>query len=140
MKHRHIARQAALQVLTSLLLNDENPKKLVSFVHKEFAAQLSNTDFLEELVHGVLENRKNIDEKIQEFAPEWPIDKLDPVERSILEIGSYEIIHSDTPGPVIINEAVDLAKEFGDDTAGKFINGVLSSVGRDCKKLTETET
>lgn len=137
MKHRHLARQAALQVLTSLLLHTSKEKEVISFVHKEFAERLTDTSFLENLVHGVRKNQEELDKKIQEFAPEWPIEKLDPVERSILELGSFEILHTDIPAPVVINEAVDLAKEFGDDTAGKFINGVLSTIARDAKKIPQ---
>ena len=130
MKNRHLARQASLQALVSLLLHTEEPEAVIDFVHKEFAPQLNNISFTKNMVLGVLEHQKDIDEKIQEFAPEWPIEKLDPVERTVLEIGTYELCYTDTPAAVIINEAVDLAKEFGDDTAGRFINGVLSSISK----------
>lgn len=130
MKHRHLARQASLQALVSLLLHSEDPENAVDFVHQQFAPQINNITFTKNLVLGVLENQKEIDEKIQKFAPEWPIEKLDPVERTVLEIGVYELSYTDTPAAVIINEAVDLAKEFGDDTAGRFINGVLSSISK----------
>lgn len=137
MKHRHLARQAALQVLTSLLLHTENTEKVIEFVHKEFAERLTDDAFLKDLVYGVQKEREVLDAKIYEFAPDWPIEKLDPVERSILEIGAYEILCTETPAPVVINEAVDLAKEFGDDTAGKFVNGVLSAIARDINKIPQ---
>ncbi len=137
MKHRHLARQAALQILASLLLNPIEPKEVIGFVHKEFAPRLKKADFLESIVFGVLKHQEELDKRIAHFAPSWPIEKLDPVERSILEMGCFEICQSDTPAPVIINEAVDLAKEFGDDTAGKFINGVLSSIARDHGKISQ---
>lgn len=130
MKIRHLARQAALQTLTSLLLNNEKKEVVLPFVLKEFAPQITDTHFLEEIIDGVLSERKNLDETISKYAPEWPVEKLDPVERTILEMGCYEILKTDTPHPVVINECVDLAKEFGDDTAGKFINGVLSSISK----------
>ena len=130
MKHRHLARQAALQVPTSLLLHKDDEERVISFVHKECAERLTQTDFLRELVYGVRKHQKEIDEVLQTFAPAWPVEKLDPVERSVLEMGIFELLYTDTPAPVVINEAVDIAKEFGDDTAGKFINGVLSSVAR----------
>jgi N utilization substance protein B len=136
MKQRHLARQAALQVLTSLLLHADEEEKLISYVHKEFAERLADTVFLQELVGGVRQNQEKIDEVIVEFAPEWPVAKLDPVERSILELGIFELLYTQIPAPVVINEAVDLAKEFGDDTAGKFINGVLSSVARKHEKIS----
>jgi N utilization substance protein B len=135
MKPRHLARQSALQVLVSLLVSqDDDPKKVLSFVCREFSPQLKDIGFLESLVFGVLMHRCDIDAKIQKFAPEWPIGKLNSVERSLLEMGTFEICYTDTPVPVVINEMVELAKEFGDDTAGKFVNGVLSSIEQDEKK------
>ncbi len=131
MKLRHLARQATLQVLVSLLLNDEKRETVIEYVHKEFAERLPKRDFLDELVDGVLSNREELDEKIRQYAPEWPIEKLDPVERVTLEIGCYEILNTDIPAAIAINEAVDLAKEFGDESAGRFINGVLSSIARE---------
>ncbi len=137
MKLRHLARQAALQVLVSLLLHDEDKQVVIEYVHREFAERLPKSDFLESLVNGVLEHRAELDEQIHRFAPEWPVAKLDPVERAVLEIGSYEILKTETPAVIIINEAIDLAKEFGDDSAGRFINGVLSSIARDAGLLTD---
>lgn len=139
MKHRHLARQAALQVLTSLLLHDDKEENVIAYVHKEFAERLPDSDFLTELVQGVRTNQEEIDTTLAEFAPEWPVEKLDPVERSTLEIGIFELLYSKTPAPVVINEAVDLAKEFGDDTAGKFINGVLSAVARKHEKIPQKQ-
>lgn len=130
MKGRHLARQAALQALTSLLLHKEEVEVVLEFVHKEFASELNNPKFFQELVRGVHEFRSEIDEEIAIFAPQWPIEKLDPVERSILELATFEILKTNTPAPIVINEAVDLAKEFGDDTAGKFVNGVMSSLSK----------
>jgi len=130
MKLRHLARQAALQALTALLLHEEERGIVIEYVHHEFAERLPKRDFLELIVNGVLDHRLELDSIISQFAPEWPIERLDPVERSILEIGTYELLMTDTPPPVAINEAVDLAKEFGDDTAGKFVNGVLGSIAR----------
>lgn len=139
MKQRHLARQAALQVLTSLLLHDDDRERMTAYVHAEFADRLPDAEFLRQIVDGVIACRPEIDDKIQQFAREWPVDKLDPVERSILEIGCYEIIKTKTPAPVAINEAVELAKEFGDDTAGKFINGVLSAIARDQETLSRSK-
>ena len=75
------------------------------------------------------ENQKKIYEIIQKNAPEWPIDKVAPVDRAILEIGVYEIVFSDDIPPVVaINEAIEIAKVYGDTNSPKFINGVLSTV------------
>ena len=136
MKMRHLARQAALQVLVSLLLNERDKEQAIAYVHTEFAERLPQREFLEALVDGVLQHRTELDEIVQRFAPEWPLAKLDPVERVILELGSFEVLKTDAPAPVAINEAVDLAKEFGDDSAGRFVNGVLSSIAREAGLLS----
>ena len=131
MKKRHLARQTALQVLTALLLNPtQTASEAIAHAAKELAPQLNNLDFLNQLVEGVLAHRETLDAQITELAPQFPIAKLDPVDRSILELGGFEILHYDTPTPVAINEAVDLAKEFGDDAAGRFVNGVLSNLAK----------
>lgn len=134
-RYRHIARTVALQTLVSLLLRDESSdegaEKVFAHVKREFAPELRRQDdFARELVKGVLDRRAVIDPKIQEFAPEWPLEKLSAVERVILEVGVFELMfHLQTPLGVIANEWVELAKEFGDETAGKFVNGVLSTLG-----------
>lgn len=141
-KYRRLSRMIALQTLTALLLRNElqqgNADKIeecFSYVKKEFAPELQHQDdFAKSLVHETLERQHELDTKIVEFAPEWPIEKLSPVERVILELGACELVfHPETPLPVIINEWVDIAKEFGDDTAGKFVNGVLSNLGNDVR-------
>jgi len=133
MKSRHLARTVALQTLASLFLNDDDEKARFDFVCREIAPRLSNTDFAKKIVDGVKKHRAEIDQKIEKFAPEWPIEKLAPVERAILEIGIFEICFEKMPAPVAIDEAVELAKEFGDESAGKFINGVLNAVFHDEK-------
>jgi len=95
----------------------------------EFGEKLKDMEFAKALLKGVLANRENILKVMQEEAPEWPVDRIAPVDRAILEIGIYEILYSkDVPPVVAINEAVEVAKSYGDTNAGKFINGVLSTV------------
>ena len=81
-----------------------------------------------ELTEGVRERRSEIDQRIQEFAPAWPVRQLPAVERNILRLALYEMHYrTDTPHKVAINEAVELAKVFGAETSPKFVNGVLGS-------------
>lgn len=136
-KYRRLSRTMALQTLTALLLRNEQNEpaevqKCFDYIKKEFAPELAQKDeFAKALIDGVLAYRNELDEKIVAFAPEWPVEKLSSIERLVLELGSFELIHHlDTPLAVVINEWVDIAKEFGDETAGKFINGVLSSIAR----------
>jgi N utilization substance protein B len=85
--------------------------------------------FARQLVQGVGENREALDELIGHYAPEWPVDQIAIVDRNILRIAILELLYyDDTPTKVAINEAVELAKEFGSDSSGRFVNGVLGSL------------
>jgi N utilization substance protein B len=110
---------------------DQDPEESFVYIQKEFAPELKDSEFARKLFFGILADRELIDEELQKLAPRWPIDKLSSIERCILEIGAYELLFMpQTPKAVILNETVELAKEFGDDTAGSFINGVLSSLAK----------
>ncbi len=138
-KYRRISRKTALQTLTALLLRGEEDsqttQEVFEYIKQEFSPELGDQyEFALSLVMGVVQHRLELDDLITERAPEWPLEKLSPVERVILELGSYELLfEKETPLAVIINEWVDLAKEFGDETAGKFTNGVLSAIGNDAR-------
>lgn len=133
---RHISRILSMQTLFEYSLRkNSDPQKIIDYNQKVFAENVKDLTFLQELVFGVIENRKEIDKKLGEYAPEWPIEKLATVERIILEIGLYELLFTnDTPHPVIINEAVEIAKTYGDANSSKFINGVLSTASKKIKK------
>ncbi|MBI4235039.1 transcription antitermination factor NusB [Candidatus Peregrinibacteria bacterium] len=128
--YRHLARTCIMQTLFAVEFNKNNdPKITLEEILDEFAPKLSETDFAYETLEGVLKHRKDILEMIANYAPEWPVDKIARVDRVILEIGIYEIMYSDDVPPVVaINEAVEIAKHYGDKNSPKFINGVLSSV------------
>lgn len=94
-----------------------------SFDEKPFALSI---------VKGVMEHREDIDGAITKFAPDWPLQKITTVDRNILRIGTYELLYNfDIPSKVAINEAIELAKTFGGESSGKFVNGVLGAVYRD---------
>lgn len=96
---------------------------------REFSNKLKDISFAQDLIKGVFKHKEEIYKIMQEEAPEWPIDRIAPVDRAILAIGIYEILHSkDVPSIVAINEGVEIAKSYGDVNSAKFINGVLSSV------------
>ena len=85
--------------------------------------------FAEELLQGILKHEKKLTDAIQEHAPGWTLDRMDPVSRCVLFVGTYEILfNKDAPPAVIMNEAIEIAKEFGTDEAGKFVNGVLNAM------------
>lgn len=98
---------------------------------KEFAPGFTGMDFVEHLAKGIQEKIEEIDKIIEKSAPDWPIVKLPLVDRNVLRIGLYELIFADraeVPPRVAINEAIELAKIYGGENSGKFINGVLGTV------------
>lgn len=85
--------------------------------------------FAETLLKGVLDNEKNIQEQMQVHAPEWTLDRMDPISRCVLMVGSFELLFAkDAPPAVVMNEAIEIAKEFGSEESGKFVNGVLNAI------------
>ena len=128
--YRHLARSAVMQALFAHEFRKEaDPESILKYVVKEFYPDLTDTKFAEDMLRGLLEKQQFIFDVITEEAPQWPIDRIAPVDRAILEIGCYEILYSeDVPPIVAINEGVEIAKAFGDTNSGKFINGVLSAV------------
>lgn|GEM_PF-4427570 len=143
-KLRRLARTVAFQALTAALLRSDEAElsleQSLQYVVDEFNPELTGQEeFAAELLRGVFTARKVIDEKITAFAPQWPLNKLSTIERALLELGSYELMfETATPLAVIVNEWVDIAKEFGDETAGKFINGVLSNLGHAVRSSEKT--
>lgn len=98
---------------------------------KEFAPGFTGMEFVEQLAKGIQDKIEEIDKVIEKSAPDWPIVKLPLVDRNVLRIGLYELLFSDkaeVPPRVAINEAIELAKIYGGENSGKFINGVLGTV------------
>lgn len=95
-------------------------------------------EFVKNLFFGVLEKKDIIDSMIEKAAPEWPISQINMVDRNVLRLGIYELIFSDpnaVPPKVAINEAIEIAKSFGSDSSGRFINGVLGTVFREMSNI-----
>lgn len=134
MANRHLSRSVVLQTLFELDFDNSNPKNAEELLVrniKEFASGAGDVSFMTALLRGVLEKRKDLDTIIEKAAPEWPIEKISPVDRSILRLGLYELLFADrneVPAKVAINEAIELAKSFGGENSGRFINGVLGAV------------
>lgn len=127
--NRHLARTCVLQTLFAYEFRGGKPKSILDSILKEFAPKLKNADFSYDMLEGIQKHKKAIVKLIVESAPQWPIEKIAPIDRAILEIGIYEILYTKEVPPVVaINEAVEMAKHFGDTNSSKFINGVLSSV------------
>lgn len=86
-----------------------------------------DSGFAEMLVEGVLEKQDELDEELSKYLNDWRIDRIYPVERVLLRAGAYEILHMETSKAVVINEAVELAKTYGDEGTGSFVNGILDN-------------
>ncbi|MEN9649346.1 MAG: hypothetical protein RL094_313 [Candidatus Parcubacteria bacterium] len=98
---------------------------------EEFAPGMSDFSFMKNLADGVIKKRPDLDSIIEKAAPEWPIKKISTVDRNVLRLGLYELLFADkkeVPAKVAINESIELAKTFGGETSGKFVNGVLGAV------------
>lgn len=136
--NRHLGRIVALQTLYEVefrMQSDDptvNADEITSRNMERYESAIDDTDFVGELVHGVLERQTELDEKLQPMAPEWPLSQIARVDRSILRLGLFELLFRAevVPPKVAINEAVELAKAFGSDNSSKFINGVLGTAYR----------
>lgn len=101
---------------------------------KEFAPGLEDTSFVLDLVNSTIAKIDQIDKIIEKAAPQWPIDQIAMVDRAVLRLGLYELLfgkYDEVPPKVAINEAIELAKGFGGEASGKFVNGVLGTVYRE---------
>jgi len=141
MSNRHLARTIAMQVLFLWDFNGRQEKDLspiISEVLSNFAPKFDDEDFARNLVKGVLNNIEAIDIYIAKYATEWPLDQITIVDRNILRIGVYELIFDEEiPAKVAINEAIEIAKAFGSESSGKFVNGVLGAIYNDMKKTVD---
>lgn len=137
--NRHLARTLAMQTLYEW---DFQPEKsiqdLITANLKASDHADEDTSFVYQLVEGAMAKREEIDSLITSHAPEWPLDQVSVVDKSILRLAIFELLHTkEVPGKVIINEAVELAKTFGGDNTSRFINGVLGTIYRDSDRYKE---
>lgn len=138
--YRHLARTCVMQTIFEIEFRQQGngkiyPQEVLKKILEEFAEKLTETDFAYKTLDGILKNKDEILKIIAKHAPEWPVEKIAKIDRAILEIGVYEIVFSDDIPPVVaINEAIEIAKKFGDMSSPKFVNGVLSAVMKEHKK------
>jgi N utilization substance protein B len=126
---RHRARIAALKALFEVDSVGHEAEEALAREAAEIPLPEDALAFALELVRGVLENRERLDETIVKNAPAWPLEQVAAVDRNILRLAIYEmVIDNRVPMRAVINEAVELAKEFGGEASPKFVNGVLGSV------------
>lgn len=137
MASRHLSRSIAMQTLYEWDFNGQDNAIANAVLEKnlrEFGPGLEDQEFPRQLILGVLEKQKQLDAIIEKAAPEWPLGQIAVVDRNILRLSLYELLfgdHDAVPPKVAINEAIELAKSFGGESSGKFVNGVLGTVYRE---------
>lgn len=135
--NRHLGRIVALQTLyeDEFRQSDESRQPLAAVTVRNlerYKNEIGDTEFVYNLVNGVTAAIADLDARLQPLAPDWPIEQIARIDRTILRMGLYELVYcsNDVPARVAINEAVELAKSFGSDNSSKFINGVLGTAYR----------
>ena len=136
MRKRSVARECALKVLYQIEMTSRSPENaLTAFWEQEEEHPEDVRDFAAKIVLGIYENLANIDEKLGEYATNWQLNRMAVIDRNVLRMGLYELkFNSDIPPKVAINEAVELAKKYGDHDSSKFVNGILDKVHK--KEIT----
>lgn len=134
MANRHLSRSIVLQTLFEWDFNSLEEKDSQNILMRnatEFAPGMGDFAFMKALLHTIVTKRKELDEVIVKAAPEWPIEKIAMVDRNVMRLGLSELLfadHAEVPPKVAINEAIELAKTFGGDSSGRFVNGVLGAI------------
>lgn len=137
MASRHLSRSVVVQSLYEWDFRGKDMSKLDAILDhniSEFAPGIDEPEFIKGLMVGIMEHIEDIDKIIEKAAPQWPIDQIAMVDRNVLRLGIYELLfgkRDEVPPKVAINEAIELAKTFGGDASGKFVNGVLGTIYRE---------
>ena len=143
--NRTITRENAMRVLYQIFLYKKNKiDYTTNGVIDEYMDNMSleerkiiNTEFLKELVEGVLNNIEDIDKNISNYLENWTIDRLGLTDQAIIRISVYELLYTDTPNLVCINEAIELSKKYSDEKVSKMINGVLDKIYHEVEDKSE---
>ena len=136
---RHESRRVVFTLLFAWEFHKEEKVLDFYFANKE-DAEVDYNDYIRETFLGVTEHMAEIDEEIEKYAVKWKISRMDRVTRSLLRLAVYEILYTDTPARAVINEIVELAKEYDDEASPAFINGILNKLARACGKIEDGET
>lgn len=132
MRKRTKARECALQILYQIDITKDSPDNLLSAFWEDKEMESEVRDFATGLVKGTVENMQKIDDIITKYASNWKLKRMAVVDRNVLRLSAYELLYrEDIPPKVAINEAVDLAKKYGDVDSGKFVNGVLDRINKE---------
>jgi transcription antitermination protein NusB len=139
MKPRTRARALALQVLYEIDMANHPPAEVYKERLEETPLSEDLSEFARRIIFGILPLTKDLDQIIAKYAPEWPFEQVAAIDRNILRIACWEFaVDNDTPLKVAINEAVELAKLYGSDSAPRFVNGVLGSLADHHHEIKQT--
>jgi transcription antitermination protein NusB len=142
MANRHLARTLAMQSLFQWDFRGKtgNLDSMLKSNFENFAPDFDDGGFSSRLTKGVRDNLEKVDSYIIKYATEWPLDQITTVDRNILRIGVFELaLDQEIPEKVAINEAIEIAKTFGGESSGKFVNGVLGAIYNDMVKEGKTK-
>ena len=137
MANRHLSRSVAMQSLYEWDFKGQKKELVADIMQKniaEFAPGMDDASFVHTLVEMTITNQDKIDPLIEKCAPEWPLEQVTIVDRNILRLGICELLfgnYEEVPPKVAINEAIELAKSFGGESSGRFVNGVLGTIYRE---------
>lgn len=126
---RHV-REAVVSILYSIDLGNEQALKYAEAVFEERKIRNKQREFGLHLLENVMKNLGEIDQKLQSVMKEWELDRVGSIEKAVLRLGAYEIAYENVDKAVVINEAVDMGKQFGAENSGKFINGILDAIAK----------
>ena len=136
MPSRHRARERSLQILFQWDARKEPIEDAISSFYESLYSEQSETqpardEFVDRLVRGVAENITEIDRRLKQHAEHWRIERMPAVDRNVLRLAIYEMMAMDTPPPVAIDEAIELARRFSGEESVQFVNGVLDAAKRE---------
>ncbi|MGO4269577.1 transcription antitermination factor NusB [Paenibacillus sp. TAF58] len=143
---RRVAREIAVQSLYQIQMNEATPQEAVQIAIHEaehdnetelnFSGDKIDPLYIIELVEGTYSNKVRIDELLEEYLKGWAMDRLSRIDREVLRLAVYEMLYrDDVPPKVVVNEAIDLAKHYGSEESGKFVNGVLGKMIKEVEDL-----
>jgi N utilization substance protein B len=135
---RTVGREAALKMLFGLEASQADPEVAMTLYWREFGGDAEARPYAEEAVRGVMSQRDAIDEVVRVASEHWRLERMTRVDRNVLRLGTWELQQRlDVPRAVILDEAVELAKRYGSDESGAFVNGVLNQIA---ENLDRTDT
>lgn len=145
MSARHLARSIVMQVLYQWDFKDQ-PTAALPAIIEQVVAEFGNgiekeKEYITETVNAIVDHLPSIDAAITKYAPNWPLQQISIVDRNVLRIGLFELLHNDAiPAKVAINEAIEIAKSYGGPSSGKFVNGILGAIYKDLPQEAQEDT